>query len=51
MLKSLKRWYYRRLFLRIYFAYLRYGNNPNDAINDAFNDMEAIKTAREKILL
>lgn len=51
MLKLLKQWYYRRLFLRIYFAYLKYGNNPKNAINDAFDDIEAIKLARRKSLL
>lgn len=49
MFKSLKRWYYRRLFLRIYFAYLKYGNDPKNAINDAFDDIEAIKTAQQRL--
>lgn len=49
MFKSLKRLYYRRLFLRIYFVYLKYGNDPKNAINDAFDDIKAIKSVRQRL--
>lgn len=48
MFKCLRLWYYRRLFLRIYFAYLKYGNDPSNAINDAFEDVMIIKSIRER---
>lgn len=43
MFKLLKRLYYKRLFFRIYFIYLKRGNNPENAVNDAFEDIKAIK--------
>jgi hypothetical protein len=47
MIQLLKRkfnhWYYRRLFFHIYFLYLKHSNNPDNAINDALDDVMAIK--------
>lgn len=47
MIKFIKKyinyWYYRKLFFRIYFSYLKYSDNPENAINDAFEDLRAIK--------
>lgn len=37
-------WYYRKLFFRIYFSYLKYSDNPENAINDAFEDLKTIRT-------
>ena len=45
MFRFIKRWYYRRLFLKIYFIYLKHSNNPQEAANDAYADVKAIKSA------
>nr|DAG34384.1 MAG TPA: hypothetical protein [Caudoviricetes sp.] len=41
MLKALKIWYYKRLFIKIYFRYLN-GSDPQNAVNDALEDIKAI---------
>lgn len=41
--KAIKAYRDKKLFLRIYFLYLEYGNNPENAINDAFEDFKALK--------
>lgn len=42
MFRLIRHWYYKRLFFKIYFQYLA-GPNPQNAINDAFEDIRAIK--------
>lgn len=51
MLGFIKRWYYRRLFLKIYFIYLKHGNNPQEAANDAYEDVKGIRDAFKKKLI
>lgn len=48
MLKLLKIWYYKRMFLKIYFRYLN-GSDPQNAINDAWEDIRAIKKIEVKM--
>lgn len=48
MLKLLKIWYYRRMFIKIYLRYLN-GSDPQNAINDAWEDIKAIKKIEVKI--
>ena len=50
MFSFIKRWYYRRLFLKVYFIYLKHSDNPQEAVNDAYADIEAIKHAFENKL-
>lgn len=42
MFGFIKRWYYRRLFLKVYFIYLKHSDNPQEAVNDAYEDIKAI---------
>lgn len=42
MFGFIKRWYYKRLFLKVYFIYLKHSNNPQEAVNDAYADVKAI---------
>ena len=48
MLKLLKIWYYKRMFLKIYLRYLN-GSDPQNAVNDAWEDIKAIKKIEVKI--
>lgn len=41
-MNKLRKWYYKRLFVKIYFVYLNRLNNLNYAINAAYNDIKAI---------
>lgn len=43
MFALLKRFYYQRLFLKIYFLYLCNGKDPENAINNAYEDIKAIR--------
>lgn len=49
MFKRLKIWYYRRMFLKIYFYYLK-GSDPQNAVNDAFEDIKAIDKVIGKVI-
>lgn len=42
MFNFIKRWYYRRLFLRIYFKYLDRLENPSCALVRAVDDFNEI---------
>lgn len=42
MFGFIKRWYYKRLFLKVYFIYLKHSDNPQEAVNDAYADVKAI---------
>jgi hypothetical protein len=48
MLKFFKCLYYKRLFFKIYFCYLK-GSDPKNAINDAYDDIQCIKRVMESI--
>lgn len=48
MFKALKTWYYKRLFFKIYFRYLN-GPAPQNAIDDAWTDVKAIKKIKKMI--
>lgn len=43
--KAIKAWYYKKLFLRIYFSHLNHPNQKNmdSAFSDAFYDLYRIK--------
>lgn len=49
MMKILRKWYYRRLFFRIYFIYLNRLRNPLAAIDAAYDDVKAIKKVKSLI--
>lgn len=50
MFKRIKLWYHRRLFMRIYFIYLKHSDKPQNAVNDAYEDLKAIiKVMEEKL--
>ena len=49
MMKILRKWYYRRLFFRIYFIYLNRLRNPSAAIDAAYDDIKVIKKVKSLI--
>lgn len=42
MFGFIKRWYYRHLFLKIYFIYLKRNEYPREAYYNAYEDIKAI---------
>lgn len=48
-MKKLRKWYYKRLFVKIYFVYLNRLNNPYYAIDAAYDDIKAIKKVKSLI--
>ena len=50
MFKRIKLWYHRRLFMRIYFIYLKHSDKPQDAVNDAYEvSLCVFKVMEEKL--
>ena len=49
MMKILRKWYYRKLFFRIYYIYLNRLENPSGAIDAAYDDIKAIKKVKSLI--
>ena len=49
MMNILRKWYYRKLFFRIYYIYLNRLNNPLGAIDAAYEDLKAIKKVKSLI--
>ena len=43
MFGFIKRWYYRRLFLKIYFIYLKRNEDPREAYYETIEDVKAIR--------
>lgn len=42
MFGFIKRWYYKRLFLKVYLIYLKRISDPREAYYNAYEDIKAI---------